>query len=288
MRDTVLPKLPEIYHEADRLAIASQKRHFFRLLAQYSVLFCASASTVVSGFAGKEIATVVYLLLILIGGMLLWQSQSSKFASTWYRYRAIAESLKTIAWKQMMNCTDSRTEAHSKWFEESIGRVLSVHQGCREYDNLTEFDSKETEWMKQVRSLGVKERFDLYRNIRIKDQLKWYAKRCERNSTLSKLFFVALIAAYAVAIVLGIYQLTASTSGAIWASEPVLVLAAGLLGWFESKRFDELATSYSVARVEIEGILGTLEPPNTEAELSRLVQETELVFSREHTQWAAR
>ena len=70
--------------------------------------------------------------------------------------------------------------------------------------------------------------------------------------------------------------------------DPLIVLVTSVLGWVQIKRHGELTASYNLAAHEIGIIKGYAESVKTEAEFSDFVNEAELAFSREHTQWIAR
>ena len=67
-----------------------------------------------------------------------------------------------------------------------------------------------------------------------------------------------------------------------------MVAASAVLGWMQIKKFNELASAYTLTALEISLIEDKLREVETEAELSEFVNEAELAFSREHTQWVAR
>ena len=54
------------------------------------------------------------------------------------------------------------------------------------------------------------------------------------------------------------------------------------------KKFNELTSAYTLTAHEIGIIQGRLEEVDSEEDLSEFINEAELAFSREHTQWVAR
>jgi len=70
--------------------------------------------------------------------------------------------------------------------------------------------------------------------------------------------------------------------------EPVIVLASAVLGWMQIKKFNELASAYALTAHEIGLAETVIADAKTEQDFSKAVNEVELVFSREHTQWIAR
>ncbi|NOX74419.1 MAG: SLATT domain-containing protein [Alphaproteobacteria bacterium] len=75
---------------------------------------------------------------------------------------------------------------------------------------------------------------------------------------------------------------------ATFAFDPMIVLVTSALGWLQMKRHGELTASYNLTAHEIGIIRGNSDAVKTEEEFSDFVNEAELAFSREHTQWVAR
>lgn len=71
-------------------------------------------------------------------------------------------------------------------------------------------------------------------------------------------------------------------------TEPLIVLAASFIGWIQIKKFNELASAYALTAHEIGILQPRLDEIDDENAFSDFVNEAELAFSREHTQWVAR
>ena len=94
-----------------------------------------------------------------------------------------------------------------------------------------------------------------------------------------------------VIYLLAAVSLYADELGHAWLSrffDPLIVMVTSVLGWIQMKRHSELTASYNLAAHEIGIIKGNAESVKTEADFSDFVNEAELAFSREHTQWVAR
>lgn len=141
--------------------------------------------------------------------------------------------------------------------------------------------------MEDVRSLGLEDRIHYYDTHRISEQRQWYADRASANRRASKLWVGVSVIAYAVAIVLSLIRITEPTF-AFWPIEPMIVIASSILGWTQVKKFNELASSYTLTAHEIGIIRSKIEEVKTEDAFSQFVVESEQAFSREHTQWVAR
>jgi len=73
-----------------------------------------------------------------------------------------------------------------------------------------------------------------------------------------------------------------------WPIEPVIVLAASLVGWTQIKKFNELSAAYTVAAHEIGLIRPLADGVKNDDEFSEFINDSEKAFSREHTLWIAR
>ncbi|RWI72075.1 MAG: SLATT domain-containing protein [Mesorhizobium sp.] len=73
-----------------------------------------------------------------------------------------------------------------------------------------------------------------------------------------------------------------------WPTEPLIVIAASLIGWTQIKKFNELASAYTLTAHEIGLTADLITDANSDEAFSAAVNEAELAFSREHTQWVAR
>lgn len=65
-------------------------------------------------------------------------------------------------------------------------------------------------------------------------------------------------------------------------------MASAIIGWTQVKKFNELASSYTLTAHEIGIIQSKVHDAQDEDAFSDFVNEAEQAFSREHTQWVAR
>ena len=98
---------------------------------------------------------------------------------------------------------------------------------------------------------------------------------------------LAGIAAYAVAIILALIRVE-YPNWELWPIEPVIILASSFVGWTQIKKFNELASSYTLTAHEIGIIQNRIGEIDEEEDFSEFVNDAEQAFSREHTQWVAR
>jgi len=146
-----------------------------------------------------------------------------------------------------------------------------------------------TSTMKMVRELNYKERIDFYCKHRIEEQGDWYAKKSVYNKKWSTSWFYAISAIYTVAIIFSGYNAFFSDGNGIILPITVLsTIASSLVGWAQVKRYNELAASYILTAHEINLIKEQSYYIKSEADLVDFVKDSEVAFSREHTQWVAR
>jgi hypothetical protein len=214
-----------------------------------------------------------------------------KYESTWYRARAIAESIKTGTWRYAMgtepfDLTLSSEEAKRK-LVDLMQKILSEHKDLAA--DLSESADQEaiTTYMTELRRFPLDKRLATYRTERIDDQRTWYSKKATWNKKQGQFWFAVMVLLQIAAIVLCLFRVYLPEFK-YWPIEVFAVAAGAVLTWIQVKRFRELAAAYSVAAHEIGLISSGLGNIKNNEEFSRFVQDSENAFSREHTQWVAR
>ena len=140
--------------------------------------------------------------------------------------------------------------------------------------------------MSDIRGQSIPQRLEIYKERRIDDQVKWYAKKANYNKTRSRRWFTVSLVFHAAAIVMLLFKIKNPV-----AKLPVEVIATatgGVLTWIQAKKHNELNASYSHTAHEIMLIKAEAISIVSEDDFSMYVLNTENAFSREHTQWIAR
>lgn len=290
-QDSKEKKFPPVYIIADLKSSKQQRWHFFSLFVQLVFLFIASLITVLSSSASNlsfSPETVSYLSCIVLSMICMLYSAFFKPEKEWYQSRALAESVNTLTWRFIMRAEpfhiDEQVEFH---FRRSLHEIWDNNKMCDgRIDKSLEETSQITEWMKNIRKSSFEEKKCRYCNARIQDQLSWYQQKTEFNKKRAVLFSIGSAVAYGTAIGAACFQIAGATIPP-WLSEPILVLAAGLVGWTQAKRYSELASSYDLTSQDISDIKEEIDRV-TEKQFGDFVNDAETAFSREHTQWAAR
>jgi len=285
-----LPKLefPALYKSASNGSGAAQKKFLGTIRSEYFLLFVVSVASATRGLSGLNPLFITILLLILAG--LFVYKMVKKLDQDWYRCRALAESVKTSTWRFSMRAhpfddTES-IEIPKANFRNLLHDILQANRNIAESLE-TAAAEQVTESMIEIRKLSLEDRVSFYVRDRIDDQRTWYSKKSSANKRAQgRWFWLTIIIYLGAAISLNADQL--GLPQATLAFDPMIVLVTSALGWLQMKRHGELTASYNLTAHEIGIIRGKSEVMKSEEAFSVFVNEAELAFSREHTQWVAR
>lgn len=261
---------------------------FLRLIqGEYVALFFAAVFSM--SFLNGAAYYVSYALLLFAGLVVLLTRSLRKPEQDWYRCRALAESVKTITWRYVMHATPFQNEQSAKSelrnqlhsiFEENKSTAEKITSDWSGNDQITEA-------MNTIRNLNRDERLTYYNTNRIDEQRAWYTKKAGQNKSNAKFWVAVSVIAYVIALTMALTRI-ALPNWQYWPIEPIIVLAASVIGWMQIKKFNELTAAYTVAAHEIGLIKLRAEPSMNDEEFSEFVNDAEKAFSREHTLWIAR
>ena len=283
--------LPGLYKSANKTSIHEQKK-YFNGIKIYILLLIFGASFAYFADNNPNSITKIISALFFLGslGIMIWL-RVSKPDDIWYNGRAVAESVKTRAWRWMLraepyeDCNDR--EIVRKKFIRDLKTILEQNQNLIGKLGISSAnDEPITNEMLEVRSMNIDERIELYRRDRITNQALWYTKKSKYNRKKSRLWFFITVLLHAFAIALLLYNIKEPSLKL--PIEIIAVAASGVLTWLQSKKHNELYSSYSLTAHEILLIKAEVTRIQSEAELSEYIMNCENAFSREHTQWFAR
>jgi len=285
---------PGLYAAADMAATRAQ-RGFFGWLAVNLTSLTAAAG--LSPYA-EESALFAFLqmLTLVIGLGCTVYIEGIQPQRRWYRARALAESVKTLTWRYVMRAAPFEGEGENsrRKFFNSLRKIVEENHDASTRA-IADASEQVTPAMEKVRESSLAERIELYRTARIEDQHAWYISKARRNTDTARLWFVLLVLFNVLAIGLCVVRLSPEgremwehTVGR-WPIDFFTIAAGSVLAWMQTKRFQELAASYTLTAYEI-GILRADLPAkdSTESRFAHFVADAENAFSREHTQWRAR
>lgn len=283
-------KYPAIYTAASLLSAESQSSYFRSIRAEYFLLLLAAILSM--GFSEKRLYFVIYALVFVATlTLLLWRSKE-KPEQDWYKGRALAESIKTSTWRYCMRASPfedaPKVQVRRAEFRNYLNRILNANSriGHKLPPDQADGDLVTSE-MEAIRALPLEDRKNFYLRNRIKEQRAWYKNKAVANARASRHWVKFGVAVYGLAIILVLLRIVYPL-WQLWPIDPVIVLAAATVGWMQIRKFNELASAYTLTAFEIGIIQGRANDEMTESDFADFVQESEHAFSREHTQWAAR
>lgn len=278
---------PAAYQSASDLSANSQKAFFSAFFAHMALLLGAafiSAISPTSPWAWG--AQTIMLLGALACASYLYLGKPQR---DWYTGRAIAESIKTITWRYVVRAEPFNVDDQSAKLNmiKKIGQILQQHEESA--GKLTSHLDKRqiTSEMDRIRSLDFNSRKDFYINNRIIDQQNWYASKAAFNRKRISIYFGLLILAIIITMIFSIARVI-HPQEPYWPNDFLVTAATAILSWIQAKRFQDLATSYTLAAHEISLIAENAGRYHNEEAWSEFVGDAENAFSREHTQWVAR
>lgn len=286
MRDRDLPAL---FSAADRLSLAGQASAVRRTAAYLTLLAAAAVGglidwTVRDGYihVGAALSVVAFGGSLIVGYTLVHLRPEEQ----WYRGRAAAESVKTLAWKYAVG--GDPFPAGVPGADALLARRLAdVVEALRDL-RLPSIDRtvQLTQRMRELREAPLADRRQAYLVGRIDDQCFWYSRQVAVNEKRGRFWarlsgsLVVCGIAFGLARVFGIFE--ADVLGAVAAA------AAAGAAWTQMRQHRTLAAAYGLAVQELTLSRPLLEKVDEDDEWSRAVADAEDAISREHTTWLAR
>lgn len=280
---------PPLFVSADKASNRNQKHYLWLIRVEYLLLF-ASACIALAG--SKTPNFIVASAAILIGAVAAmgWRAHS-KPEQAWYKCRALAESVKTLSWRFSMRSAPYDDELVADARADFRGNLSDLLRTNSELgSSLADFNNggpQVTQTMIDLRASNLNARRHIYMQQRVRNQQTWYQRKAKSNVRWARAWLAGAFVCYIVGIVMILAPLH-TPSLTMLPIEPIIFVASAILGWMQIKKFNELASAYALTAQEIGIAEGKIAEADGEQSFNRAVNEVELVFSREHTQWIAR
>jgi hypothetical protein len=283
------PEYPALYKAANDASISSQK-YYLTGMKWYLWLSVIAALLAVYIKESKEAGIIAAIFFLAILFLTIFQA-FKRFDKIWYNGRAVAESVKTRTWRFIMRAEPyfdaENISTVKKDFCHDLNDILAQNQELGSFlthPSMTEDTISSS--MLEIRKYTYEDRLNYYISNRINEQRNWYFTKANTNKKLSRNWFIGLVASHAVVIILLLIEIAYEYY--FLPTAAIIVAGSSILSWTQIKRFQDLATSYSLTAHEI-GILKSQSFEVVgEKSLSDFVKDAENAFSREHTQWVAR
>jgi hypothetical protein len=284
--------LPALFRAADRASLAAQRKFLWRRRTELALLVAAAVCGLIPTegvYFGTHVVpgSILAGVLFFVAGLLETSVVTIQPERTWYQGRAVAESIKTLAWRYAVAGEPFATDAGDA-DSTLLQRFQQVVEQFPQLGTLpsADVDSEITTWMHSLRSAPLTERRLTYSHSRIEDQRRWYAQKAAWNRQRAYMWsvgtlvlqFVGIVAAFARGFKLEPLDLLSV----------VAVLSAVAVAWLQIKQHATLAESYSVAALELSAIRNIMPATSDEAKWAHFVDESETAISREHTTWRAK
>jgi ribosomal protein S17E len=282
---------PALFLSADE-ASNNYQALFLRLIKiEYAALFFAAVFSM--SFLHGVGYYITYAIILVVGLATLLTRALRKPEQDWYRCRALAESVKTLTWRYLMHATpfQNSTGGEQQAKAELRNQLHSIFD-----ENRTTAEKITSDWsgndqitagMDVIRNKNRRDRMAYYLTNRVDEQRRWYALKARQNKDRAKFWVGISVVAYVFGGTLALCRIAYPT-WQYWPIEPLIVIAASVVGWMQIKKFNELTAVYTVAAHEIGLIKPRSEAVKSDDDFSEFVNDAEKAFSREHTLWIAR
>lgn len=280
---------PTLFESADAASNRSQWWFLALVRLEYGLLIVAAFFSL--GWSDTREYFAAYAIVFALSMIVMAYRSTRKPERTWYQARALSESVKTLSWRFAMRAEpfdDAKSSDARRDFRNLLSKVLKANQSISDALSALEADGEQLpSAMQDMREKKLEERRAFYLRYRIADQRAWYQKKAKANSAAAKWWVAVSCLAYGLGLIF-ILTRVVDPAAVGWPTEPLVVFASAAIGWTQIKKFNELAAAYTLTAQEIGLVQSLVEDAATAGEFSAAVNEAELAFSREHTQWAAR
>lgn len=305
--------MPNLFQHADKQAVKAQKIYLGWLRGELILLGLGVFVGVFNGFitqigsfpmkiepfyvAGIHITTLTYITiteaaLLFIALLARIIRIAARPERLWYEARAVAESVKSIAWRYAVGGAPfEKTQSGDTLSAIVDDRFKNIRTDLSKY-KATESALRQgqvTPQMEAIRALGFDQRKRVYRVGRVADQQTWYTNKAAFNLSRARwshgiLIVVEILAVLAalLPIVLSALQFFPFNFQSLMAN-----IAGGGVAWMAAKRYEDLNASYSVTAKELKKVASDSEKPQDEPSWALFVENAEGAMSREHQLWRA-
>ncbi|HCL5072186.1 TPA: DUF4231 domain-containing protein [Salmonella enterica] len=281
-------EFPSVYNVTNKKSARAQSLFLKLVQVEYILLIVTAVNASIS-YEHRYVANLYFFTAL---AFLLWVRSYLNFEQKWYKYRALTESIKTTTWKFAMKAEPFNTGNginDAKHFSSYIKDIIDGGKYAIK-DSVLDIVSQESMsiCLKQIRELDYQARRDFYVEYRITDQRDWYANKALFNKKCGRAWSFSILSLYIMAFAISAYNAKFATQTDSMPTELITTILASLIGWVQTKKFNELSASYSLTAHEIGLIKEQAYYINSEDDFISFIRDAETAFSREHTQWLAR
>jgi len=281
---------PSLYIAAEKASRKAQ--NYYTRLTMIDLIFISTAAlSAIYNIDGKYGKTVIYCisgLSLAIGIFITLIIKWRGYENTWYKSRALAESIKTLTWR-FITCAEGFESC--KPYKEVIAtfkdKILQLQSKFEDL-SLTALTNSSTGFvtykMSTLRKENINDRKNHYLINRISEQENWYKNKAVINQICYDRWFFIMIASKLLSLISIALLLTNPTMN--WKLVGFFTtVSAAVLSWIQLKQYQTLIRAYSTAANELEAIRSLSESIETDDDFSKFVLDAENAISKEHTLW---
>ncbi len=233
----------------------------------------------------KQIILVVSIIVVLL---LMIIQYSKNYMEGWQKSRFLAESILSNSWLLFF-----KHEKYDLPFNEAIETFHKRIKEMKEEIDVKQFlsfakkpniDHDVPIWVREKFDVSMNDKKEFYLKYRLRDQMNWYYKKTSYNKRNSTYCFIGALIAMGIGLILTILVMINWIPNMSYLSFFTTV-AASIFSWKQTKRFDELKTTYSVSSDELDDFKNTLLLNKSDEEVKEIIFDTEKAISREHKLW---
>ena len=289
-RKLVGPDSYEYYNDLSKLC---QSRYLKILGAQLLILLGISliASIPELCVSFEKTKHVIELSLIVTVLILMIIQFKSNYMDGWQKSRFLAESILSQSWLFLF-----KIDNYNKDYNSAVSIFIDRINEMKSEINVTDYlkfvsvissDNDQPNWISENFNKNISEKRNYYITERINDQEKYYYKKTLYNRRNSEKYFWFGISSMGI----GAFLTTLTIMDVIPNFSYLglfTTLSAALFSWKQTKRFEELSTTYSVAIEELKDFKKKLLLDSTENDIKAIIYDTEKSISREHKLWVTK
>jgi len=282
---------PHSYKYFNTLSKLCQNRYTGLLRAQLLFLLTISLISIIPGniYGIENYLQGFNIILMILVFILMILQYSKNYMEGWQKGRFLAESILSNCWLVIFRCGSYNQKNYNECLAKFHDRIKEMKKeiNIKDYFYMLPqemFVNDNPVWMREKYETTSEDKKTFYIQYRINDQIDWYSKKAKFNTDNSKNYFLYGLISLGLGIVLSVFVLLKLVPALTYLGL-FTTIAACLFSWKQTKRFDELKTTYSVAADELSDFKRALINKTSEDDIKETVFDTEKSISREHKLW---
>lgn len=281
---------PSVYTAADIASVKAQKNYLIFIKLDLISMIIAAFLGLLNFQNTNSKQSINLGTAILFGLALLFSAilKIFRFEKTWYGGRAVAESVKSLTWKYMIQAKPFQNMTQEKADLKFLELLSEISAEKKELSYNFDVNTKAmiSQKMKDIRKLDIDIRLKLYIDKRVNAQRDWYSSKAKNNKSDGVIYSTLILILQFIMFCLSVYLIKEPT---LINFNPVISsMVISFFTWMQIKKFQELSQAYSLTANELGLAVEKSIIVNDDKSLSSFVESTESAISREHTMWTAR